>query len=201
MLGVIHLPILGVTYAGANGLGATRNGVPIRLPESVALEDTIIATGDVAAVRGGGARGRFSPADAAARLRARLHRLLRSRARDQGALGAMLDPALNPWESWRRRRSSRRRAARRSSCPRRCRASWTRSIGNRALVARLDRELVLRAGLDAARRSKRASRPVATVVRKHDDDEQQEHRVESLGLSSASRSRVPGRSGRWIRGR
>ncbi|HKX99264.1 MAG TPA: inositol monophosphatase family protein, partial [Steroidobacteraceae bacterium] len=48
LLGVIHLPVLGVTYAGAAGLGTTRNGEPIRLPDAVALEDAIIGTGDVA---------------------------------------------------------------------------------------------------------------------------------------------------------
>ena len=44
LLGVIHLPMLGVTYAGGRGLGATRNGKTIRLPDSVALEDAIIAS-------------------------------------------------------------------------------------------------------------------------------------------------------------
>ena len=39
LLGVIHLPMLGVTYAGARGLGTTRNGEPIELPDSLALED------------------------------------------------------------------------------------------------------------------------------------------------------------------
>ena len=63
LLGVIHLPMLSVTYAGATGLGATRNGEPIRLPESVSLEDAIIADRRRGSVPRGRARGRLSPVD------------------------------------------------------------------------------------------------------------------------------------------
>jgi myo-inositol-1(or 4)-monophosphatase len=98
VLGVIHLPILDVTYAGTKGLGATRNGVAIRLPESIVLEDTIIGTGDVA---------QFDEADCRhdyLRLCA-LHGYVRAYTDcfghglvASGALGAMVDPALNPWD-------------------------------------------------------------------------------------------------------
>jgi histidinol-phosphatase len=98
VLGVIHLPILEITYAGAKDLGATRNGVALRLPASVALKDTIIGTGDVAQFDEAGCR------DQLVRL-CTLHGYVRAYTdcfghglAISGALGAMLDPALNPWD-------------------------------------------------------------------------------------------------------
>jgi fructose-1,6-bisphosphatase/inositol monophosphatase family enzyme len=98
LLGVIHLPMLELTYAGAPGLGATRNGEALRLPESMALEDAIIAVGDVAAFRDAGRDGDFY------RLTS-LHGYVRGYTDCfghglviGGQLGAMLDPALNPWD-------------------------------------------------------------------------------------------------------
>jgi histidinol-phosphatase len=98
LLGVIHLPILGITYAGARGLGATRNGAPIRLPPSAALEESIIGTGDLAQFDAAGCR------DAYLRLLS-LHDFVRGYTdcfghglAIEGALGAMVDPALNPWD-------------------------------------------------------------------------------------------------------
>ncbi len=141
LLGVIHLPMLGVTYAGGPGLGATRNGELVRLPESVALEDAIIATGDVAAFCEAGREGDF-------RRLTELHGYVRGYTDCfghglviEGALGAMLDPALNPWDI--RPTQALLEAAggvaivTRSKVPGKVDAL----IGNRALVARLDREL------------------------------------------------------------
>jgi histidinol-phosphatase len=98
VLGVIHLPILGVTYAGAKGLGATRNGVALHLPDSVALEDSIIGTGDVGQFEEAGRRDDYL------RL-CSLHGYVRGYTdcfghglAIEGALGAMLDPALNLWD-------------------------------------------------------------------------------------------------------
>ena len=98
LAGVIHLPVLGLTYAGARGLGATRNGTAIRLPPSVALEDSIVGTGDLAQFDAAGCR------DAYLRLVA-LHDFVRGYTdcfghglAIEGALGAMVDPALNPWD-------------------------------------------------------------------------------------------------------
>jgi fructose-1,6-bisphosphatase/inositol monophosphatase family enzyme len=146
LLGVIHLPMLGVTYAGARGLGATRNGRAIRLPESVALEDAIIGTGDVAYFAAAGMRAAYE------RLIA-LHGYVRGYTdcfghglTIEGALGAMVDPDLNPWDI--RATQAIVEAAggavllRPSRAPRKTDALF----GNRGLVARLARELGFEAG-------------------------------------------------------
>jgi len=98
VLGVIHLPVLGLTYAGAKGLGVTCNGKVLRLPESVSIEDAIIGVGDVA---------QFVAAERYEDLRrlATMHGYVRGYTDCfghglvvSGALGAMMDPALNPWD-------------------------------------------------------------------------------------------------------
>lgn len=141
LLGVIHLPMLGVTYAGGPGLGATRNGVPLRLPESVALEDAIIGTGDVAQFA---EAGRLED----------LHRLmgLHGFVRGytdcfghglviEGALGAMLDPSLNPWDIRASQALIEAVGGAVLTTPSKVAGKVDALFGNRALVARLDREL------------------------------------------------------------
>ena len=48
VLGVIDHPALGTRYAGAEGLGATCNGQPIRGSECSGLSDALVAVGDYA---------------------------------------------------------------------------------------------------------------------------------------------------------
>jgi fructose-1,6-bisphosphatase/inositol monophosphatase family enzyme len=141
LLGVIHLPILGVTYAGARGLGATRNGRAIMLPATVALKDTILGTGDVAQFDEAGLRPMFE------RLVA-LHGYVRGYTdcfghglTIEGALGAMIEPALNPWDI--RATQAIVEAAGGTTLIRRSRKAgkFDALFGNRALVARLAREL------------------------------------------------------------
>lgn len=98
VLGVIHLPVLGVTYAGARGLGVACNGQVLRLPESIAIEDAIIGVGDVAQFV---AANRFEDY----RRLSAMHGYVRGYTDCfghglviSGALGAMMDPALNPWD-------------------------------------------------------------------------------------------------------
>ncbi len=45
VLGVVHAPALGTTYAAASGLGATCNGLPIQCSTTDALADALLATG------------------------------------------------------------------------------------------------------------------------------------------------------------
>ena len=141
LLGVIHLPMLGVTYAGGPGLGATRNGVPVRLPESVALEDAIVAAGDVAAFREAGREDDF-------RRLTELHGYVRGYTDCfghglviEGALGAMLDPALNPWDIRPTQALVEAAGGTAIVVPSKLPGKVDALIGNRALVARLDREL------------------------------------------------------------
>lgn len=98
LLGVIHLPMLGLTFAGAKGQGATCQGKILRVAQNGVLKNTIIAVGDIA---------QFASAD-------RLHDYHRLIGLSEyvrgytdcfghglvlnGSVGAMLDPALNPWD-------------------------------------------------------------------------------------------------------
>jgi fructose-1,6-bisphosphatase/inositol monophosphatase family enzyme len=141
LLGVIHLPMLGVTYAGALGLGATRNGVPIRLPESVSLGDTILSVGDVDAFREAGRESDF-------RRLTGMHGYVRGYTDCfghglviEGALGAMLDPALNPWDIRASQAIVEAAGGTAIVVPSKVPGKMDALIGNRALVARLDGEL------------------------------------------------------------
>jgi fructose-1,6-bisphosphatase/inositol monophosphatase family enzyme len=146
LLGVIHLPMLGVTYAGARGLGATRNGRPVSLPESVALEDAIIGTGDVAYFVAAGMRAAYE------RLIA-LHGYVRGYTdcfghglTIEGALGAMVDPDLNPWDIRATQAIVEAAGGAVLLRPSRVPGKTDALFGNRALVARLARELGFEAG-------------------------------------------------------
>jgi fructose-1,6-bisphosphatase/inositol monophosphatase family enzyme len=98
VVGVIHLPMLGQTYAAAKGLGATCQGTRLDVSGNRSLEDGIIGVGDIA---------QFASANRLSDYR-RLQGLsgyVRSYTHCfghglvvSGALGAMLDPALNPWD-------------------------------------------------------------------------------------------------------
>jgi len=141
LLGVIHLPMLGLTYAGAPGLGATQNGAALRLPGSVALEDAIIGTGDVAQFNAAGRDDDF-------RRLTSLHGYVRGYTDCfghglviAGQLGAMLDPALNAWDI--RATEALVEAAGGTSVivPSRVPGKVDALFGNRALVARLVSEL------------------------------------------------------------
>ncbi|KPK25982.1 MAG: hypothetical protein AMK69_12990, partial [Nitrospira bacterium SG8_3] len=98
VLGVIHLPMLGHTYAAARGQGASCQGKALHLPEGLPIENAIIGVGDFA---------QFSSANR----EADYHQLLAMSGYVRGytdcfghglvvsgALGAMVDPALNPWD-------------------------------------------------------------------------------------------------------
>ena len=98
LLGVIHLPMLSLTYAGAKGQGVTCNGKTVQLPESVWIDDSIISVGDVAQFV---AARRY---EIYCRLSG-LHNYVRGYTDCfghglviSGAVGAMMDPALNPWD-------------------------------------------------------------------------------------------------------
>ncbi len=98
VVGVIHLPMLGLTYAGAKGQGTTCQGKALHLSENLPIEKAIIGVGDFA---------QFS----SAKREADYHQLLSMSGYVRGytdcfghslvvsgALGAMVDPALNPWD-------------------------------------------------------------------------------------------------------
>jgi fructose-1,6-bisphosphatase/inositol monophosphatase family enzyme len=98
VMGVIHLPMLGQTYAAAKGLGATCQGTRMDLSSSRSLDEVMIGVGDIA---------QFACANRLSDYR-RLQDLseyVRGYADCfghglviSGALGAMMDPDLNPWD-------------------------------------------------------------------------------------------------------
>ena len=141
LLGVVHLPMLGITYAGGLGLGATRNGQPLHLPESVALEDSIVSTGDVAAFQEAGREADF-------RRLTGLHGYVRGYTDCfghglvfEGAVGAMLDPALSAWDIRASQAIVEAAGGAAIVVPSKAAGKVDALIGNRALVGRLDREL------------------------------------------------------------
>lgn len=98
LLGVIHLPILGMTYSAARGQGAMCESEALHLSPDQELQDIIIGVGDLAQFQD-------------AKREQDYQRLLTLSGYVRGytdcfghslvvngALGAMLDPALNPWD-------------------------------------------------------------------------------------------------------
>lgn len=98
VVGVIHLPMLGQTYAAAKGLGAMCQGTRMDLSSSRKLDEVMIGVGDIA---------QFASANRMSDYR-RLQELsgyVRGYADCfghglvlSGSLGAMMDPDLNPWD-------------------------------------------------------------------------------------------------------
>jgi histidinol phosphatase-like enzyme (inositol monophosphatase family) len=98
VVGVIHLPMLGQTYAAAKGLGATCQGIRLDVSGNRSLEDAIIGVGDIAQFASANRLSDYQRLqDLSGYVRGYTdcfgHGLVVS-----GALGAMLDPALNPWD-------------------------------------------------------------------------------------------------------
>ena len=128
-------------WAGAPGLGATRNGRPVRLPDAVALEDAIVGTGDVAQFEEAGRLEDY-------RRLISLHGYVRGYTdcfghglTIEGAVGAMLDPALNPWDLVPTRALVEAAGGVALVAPSKAAGKFDALFGNRALVAQLSREL------------------------------------------------------------
>ncbi len=99
LIGVIHLPMLNLTYSAARGLGCVCNGTAVSVSRGTELETSIIATGDIAQFTSAGCEETFRRlAGACPYLRGYTdcfgHTLV-----IKGSVGAMIDPALNPWDA------------------------------------------------------------------------------------------------------
>ena len=99
LIGVIHLPMLNMTYSAARGLGCVCNGTAVSVSRETELETSIISTGDIAQFTSAGCEGMFRQlAEACPYLRGYTdcfgHTLV-----IKGSVGAMVDPALNPWDA------------------------------------------------------------------------------------------------------
>jgi len=104
VLGVIALPLLGRTYWAANGLGAFRDGHPIRITRPAELAEAIVAIGDYGTGRGAVSRNATMLAiHAALAPRAQRVRMLGSAAVDlallaDSALGASITLGNRTWD-------------------------------------------------------------------------------------------------------
>ena len=97
-VGVIHLPMLKTTYAAARGMGSTRNNVAVRVSQASNSKETMVSVGDPAQFASAELEDALHHLqDACPYLRGYTdcfgHGLVVS-----GAIGAMVDPALNPWD-------------------------------------------------------------------------------------------------------
>ncbi len=99
LIGVIHLPVLKQTFAAARGVGAHGNGKALLVAPPQSLQEAMIATGDIAQfISVGGERTYNTLSEHCPYLRTYTdcfgHAMVVS-----GAVSAMLDPALNPWDA------------------------------------------------------------------------------------------------------
>ena len=98
VVGVIHLPMFSMTYAAAKGLGATCQGRCMDISGNRLLDEVIIGVGDIAQFA---SAKRLSDYERLQHLSGYIrgytdcfgHGLVIG-----GSLGAMMDPALNPWD-------------------------------------------------------------------------------------------------------
>ena len=98
LVGVIHLPMLGLTYAAAKGQGTTCQGRIMSIPKDLRMETAIIGIGDKAQFTNANRLEDFQQLmNISEYVRGYTdcfgHGLVIS-----GALGAMFDPSLNPWD-------------------------------------------------------------------------------------------------------
>jgi len=98
ILGVIHLPMLSLTYAAVRGGGCTCQGQTLSLSSQNNLENAIVAVGDPAQFASANRQGELQHLQ-------KLCPYLRGYTDcfghglfSSGAVGVMLDPALNPWD-------------------------------------------------------------------------------------------------------
>ena len=99
LIGVIHLPTLNRTYSAAQGLGSFCNGRAVSVSRESDLETSIVATGDIAQFISAGCEGMFRAlAGACPYLRGYTDCFGHTLVID-GSVGAMVDPALNPWDA------------------------------------------------------------------------------------------------------
>lgn len=99
LIGVIHLPMLNQTYSAARGLGSFCNGTAVSVSRETDLDTSIVATGDIAQFISAGCEGMFRQlAGTCPYLRGYTDCFGHTLVID-GSVGAMIDPALNPWDA------------------------------------------------------------------------------------------------------
>lgn len=101
LVGVVHAPVLGLTWVGVRGQGSSRDGAPLRGSAATSLDQALVATGF-----GYDAGRRARQADVVGRVLPRVRdiRRLGSAAVDlcltaEGVLDAYFEQGLKPWDS------------------------------------------------------------------------------------------------------
>lgn len=99
LIGVIHLPVLNVTYSAARGLGCFRNGRPASVSHDARVDTSLIATGDIAQFVSAGCENLFHRLAGTCRYLRGYPDCFGHTLVISGSVGAMIDPAINPWEA------------------------------------------------------------------------------------------------------
>lgn len=98
LIGVIHLPVLNVTYRAARGLGCVCNGTAVSVSRDAAPDISLIATGDMAQFTSAGCEEMFRKLTGACPYLRGYTDCFGHTLVIKGSVGAMIDPALNPWD-------------------------------------------------------------------------------------------------------
>ncbi len=99
LIGVIHLPVLDLTYDAARGLGCRGNGAPVAVSDDATLATSLIAMGDPAQFISAGCEAMLPPLTAACPYLRGYTDCFGHTLVIGGAVGAMIDPALNLWDA------------------------------------------------------------------------------------------------------
>lgn len=98
LLGVIHLPMLGLTFAGAKGQGAKCQGKSLRVAPDGPFRTALIAVGDIAQFTSANRLPDYQRLIALSEYVRGYTDCFGHGLVLNGSIGAMLDPALNPWD-------------------------------------------------------------------------------------------------------
>ncbi len=98
LVGAIHLPVTGETLGAARGLGARRDGRPLRASAAAALRSAIVSLPDRVEFREAGMEGAYAAVHAACdRVRGYTDCWAHAQV-IAGAVDALVDPGLSPWD-------------------------------------------------------------------------------------------------------
>ncbi len=98
VLGVIHLPLLGLTYDAARGQGANCQGKTFRLSTDSAIGEPLIGVGDIAQFVDAQCEFEFQRLQTLSKYVRAYTDCFGHTLVIRGSVGAMMDPALNPWD-------------------------------------------------------------------------------------------------------
>jgi myo-inositol-1(or 4)-monophosphatase len=98
LVGVIHLPCLGETYAAAVGLGCTCNGAPVRISDDSGAGPTVVIAGDRAWFEEAGVADAHDKLSASTPFFRGYADCFGHAMVLRGAVSVMIDPGLATWD-------------------------------------------------------------------------------------------------------